>query len=65
MSPLFLTFFCGLRGGGPLGESATCPQKGAEANCSAVCDGRVTCESAVGRPVPHPNRKFEFAPKRC
>ena len=38
MVPLFLTFFCGLRGGGALGESVTCPQKGAEANCSAGPD---------------------------
>ena len=51
MVPLFLTFFCGLRGGGALGESVTCPQKGAEANCSAVPGKCDACESAVDRPI--------------
>jgi len=32
------------------GENATCPQKGAEANCSAGPDRRDACESAVDRP---------------
>jgi SAM-dependent methyltransferase len=33
------------------GDSATCPQKGAEANCSAAADRRDACESAVDRPI--------------
>jgi hypothetical protein len=33
------------------GESGAWRERVAEANCSAVRDGRDTCESAVGRPI--------------
>ena len=35
------------------GESGTCPQRGAEANCLDAANGRDACESAVGRPILH------------
>lgn len=44
LSPPFLTF-TGRE------SSGACPQKGAQAKCSAVRDWQDICESAVGRPI--------------